>query len=135
MIDYAAWRHPRVLHFHNEPSVLTPMQRNVFWLIASGVRCSKICNDLLIVKSTLHYHRQQIALRIPGLVSFSSYGALAAEIQRLAEDVGVFSETAAANSLVDASSSAERAVSAAGSPAAMASSSAALKPLIRTMAD
>lgn len=111
------------------------MQRNVFWLVACGQKTATIAGALCISPRTVEAHKHAIEERIPGLWSFVAYGALATEIIQRCLAAGVFSETAAASSLVDASSSALRAVSAAGSPAAIASSRAVLKPLISTIAD
>lgn len=136
MIDYRSWQPPAVSQYVREtqPAVLTVKQRRAFWAIAAGKSMAIAAHDCDICLNTLKCYRRAIRERIPGLRTRAHYGALAAEIiQRLA--AGVFSETAAASALVEVSNSVDRAVSAAGSPAAMASSSAALKPLINTIAD
>jgi DNA-binding CsgD family transcriptional regulator len=83
VIDYRKWRHKPVLRHEHEPAVLTPMQRNVFWKIYSGCKLESSAADLAISVRTLKKHKMAIEERIPGLDSFSAYGALGSQILML----------------------------------------------------
>lgn len=80
MIDYARWNPPSLTAHDTEPSGLTPMQRNVFWLVACGQKTAAIASTLFISPRTVEAHKKEIQQRIPGLKSFVGYGALASEI-------------------------------------------------------